>query len=174
MPGLVITVKAGRLELDKTQVRKVLRAAGNEIASVAKKLASKADGGGRMYAVKGSSGRGHYRASAPGQPPVRVSGQMIGTLKVRLSKDRETVVVRDGFPAKFLEGGAKGGGFQTGKYRINGKRKGKHRSGNRAPGGRVLLPRPFISVALEMRASSIEKRIAAAINDGLKFQRQKA
>ena len=58
MPGLTITVKAGRLELDKRQVRKVIAAAGREIATVARGLARKSAGGGRTYWLPGSSG-GH-------------------------------------------------------------------------------------------------------------------
>jgi hypothetical protein len=36
------------------------------------------------------------------------------------------------------------------------------------------LPRPFLTTALDMREASIAQRVAASINQGIKFVKQRA
>ena len=165
--GLQITVKAIDLEWDKKGLKTALRAAGNEVAGVARKLVRQSTGGGRTYYIGGSGGgKGRYRASAPGQPPTSVTGLLAKSIKVRVFRSGEGVAVRDtAYYSLFLEGGAQGG---------QGKRVGKHRRGNRGVGARVLKPRPFLSRALNDRRASLEQRLGEAIAKGLKFRRVKA
>ena len=164
---LKITVSSQALVFEKTKVRQALRAAGAEVADFAKHYVMTSAGSGRFYYAQGA---GRYRASAPGQSPVRRTGQLASSFVVKATGD--TVSIRDTrFYAKFLETGATGGGFLKGGG--FGKRKGKHRRGNIAAGARRLQPRPFISKAMDDRRSSIEQRLVAAINGGLKFDRVK-
>jgi hypothetical protein len=176
MDGLRITVQAGRLELDKKHVRTVLRRAGNEIAGAARSLIRQSAGSGRVYWYHGSSGgHGRYRASAPGQAPVSLSGKLASSIKVLLFRSGEGVAVRDAvFYALMLEKGAKGGGGDTREHNLHYARtgSGKRRMNKSAIGQtRVLAPRPFLSIALDQRRASLERRVGEAISTGLKMRR---
>ena len=177
--SLKITVKSQALVFDKTQVRRALRAAGNEVAAAARSTVRRSVGSGKFYYASGSSGgHGRYQASAAGQAPVSVSGQLARSITVGVKNDRAgdpRVSIKDSAPyAKALEVGAKGGGFlKGGGY---GKRpRQAHSKANRGmtPGNRNMAPRPYISAAMDQRRSSIEARLVAAINSGLKFKRIK-
>lgn len=178
MIRLSVTVQPGRLELDKKMLRATMRAVGAEVAGVARGLIRKSAGSGRLY-------RGR-RSSAPGEPPVSLSGTLARSIKVTPYKSGEGVSIRDtAFYALFLQAGARGGGGDT-KNRGNilpagqiGRRgrilRGKNRlKASAVSKTRVLLPRPFLTTALLSREASIAQRVAAAINQGVKFQRVKA
>jgi hypothetical protein len=183
MIGLEVRIDPFFLTLDMKHTRAVLRAAGNEVASVARALIRRSSGGGRFYNYKGHRGA-RYRASAPGQPPVSVSGALAKSIKVRLFRSGEGVAVRDAeFYAKFLELGAKGGGgyargdnillagerhWRTGRVlRLQNRMKSTAVSQSR-----TLAPRPFLSVALDAKRASIEARIGEAITGGIKFSKE--
>lgn len=177
MIGLEIRMEGFWIELDKKHLRSVLRAAGAEIASVARALIRRSSGGGRFYNYKGHRGA-RYQASAPGQPPVSISGVLAKSIKVRPFKSGEGVAVRDAaFYAKFLEIGAKGGGGNARGSNILpagvGGRSQNRMKASAISKSRVLAPRPFLSAALDQRRASITTRIEAAIAEGVKFQRVK-
>lgn len=178
MLRMKIDVPAGKLELQKTRKRAIMRAAGREVAALAKSLAS-SQGSGRVYFGPGGSAgkyRGgyakmRYRASAPGEPPAKVTGNLVNSFVVRPFRSGDGVVVRDtAFYALFLERGARGGG-------LAGPRGAKVRRGRRrflTATTRVLLPRPFLTAALDQRAPSIGPRIVRAVEQDIKFVRQRA
>ena len=167
MIGLSVTVRAGHLELDKTLVRRTLRAAGAEIAALARSKIRAPDGGGRLYYGKRYPG-GRHRASLPGQPPATATGNLLRSISVKVFRDGEGVAIRDSAPeALWLEGGARGGGRlkRAGSFVRGGAGIGKTR---------VLAPRPFLSTALMEREASIGRRLKTSIDDGMKFVREKA
>jgi hypothetical protein len=171
--SLAITIPHVRIMFTRKILRKNLRIAGNEVARVARSKIRSATGGGRLYYGPGGSIKYRpgtasmpYRASAPGQAPVSVTGTLAKHIKLRMSKkrSRDAVVLRAGdddnnaFYAKMLEVGAKGG--------RPGQRNKRRRSQLYVSSGRVLAPRPFLSTALAERAPSIRTRLAdAAIRD---------
>ena len=184
MIRLEVKMEGFWLEFDKKHLRSVMRAAGGEIAAAARRMIRRSSGSGRFYNYKGHRGA-RYQASAPGQPPVDISGALSKSIKVRPFKSGEGVAVRDNaFYAKFLEFGAKGGGGNT-RDRSNillageiGRGGRVLRGQNRMKAGaisktRVLAPRPFLTAALDQRRASITTRIEAAIIEGMKFQRAK-
>ena len=164
MIKLDVKVSAGSLlSWDKKRLKKLMRQAGQEVAAVARALIRRSEGGGRTYLRDGR----RYQASAPGQAPVRVSGALLRGIKVRPFKSGEGVAIRDSeFYARILEGGARGGGRVGGKGARN--RRGKPQT------SRVLLPRPFLSLALTMRQGSLGQRIRAAVMDDVAFKKMKA
>lgn len=161
------------LAFEKKRLKALMRSAGTEIAALARALIRRSARGGRVY--RGSGGNkyrpyrpGRYSASAPGEAPANVTGTLARSIKVRPFKSGEGVAIRDTmFYALFLERGARGGGRKrSAGQRVRGK------SGTATD--RVLLPRPFLSTALERRQSSIGERLKAAVLDGIEFRRMKA
>jgi hypothetical protein len=164
-----------RTTFDKKNVTAVLRAAGAEIASVARRKIRQAVGGGRVYYGKG---RGRHQASLPGQPPANWSGGLASSIRARPFKNGDGVLIRDAaFYALFLEAGARGG-IGSGKRGVRGRRNAAQRRGGiRAVfpvGNRVLAPRPFLSAALADRSASLMPRIKDAVVKDIKFQRVSA
>ena len=173
MPQFTISIPPGySIIAGKTQLRKVLRAAGNEIAAKAK--ASIRQGA----ATKKRSAK---RQSIPGQPPVGRTGNLARGIGVTIWRNGEGVTIKDkarsprgsGAPyALFLEKGAQGG-IGSGKKGVTGrsnKKRGRVRV--QIVGKRVLLPRPFIIPALEqVVASGLTDRVREAIINGLEFKR---
>lgn len=154
---------AGLIVNEKKQLKKLMRQAGAEVASVARALIRRSEGGGRTYYRDGKK----YQASAPGAAPGSVSGALLRGIKVRPFKSGEGVAIRDTeFYALMLEGGAKGGGRKGGK-------KARNRRGV-AQTSRVLMPRPFLSAALAQRQASLGLRIRNAIMSDIAFKRVKA
>lgn len=184
-----VVVKAGRLELDKRKLKSVIRSAGREVKARTEVLLASGAGGGRHYGgVSASPYRpkhGPYNASAAGQVPVKVSGQIAGSIVVRVFKSGEGVAIRSNkFYAKFLETGARNGGgsrksgnlLMAGEMSKDGRRilRGRNRLKKSATlTGRILAPRPFLTTALEQVQGTLATRIGAAINDGIKFKREK-
>lgn len=173
--SLAIQVPQVALTYDKGALRKVLRAAGAEVAAVTRSMLKNSVGTGRTYYGPGGSMKyrsgggqhGKYQASAAGQPPVKVTGTLAKSLKVVPFKSGDGVAVRENiFYALFLAAGAKGGGRRgSGGKKVRGKR-GIGQS-------RVLDPRPSLSAALADREASIASRVQDAVRQGLKFVRVK-
>ena len=163
-----ITVPAYAFTVDKSALRKALRAAGVEVASVARALIRKSQSG------------------APGQPPVNRTGNLASHMSVKVFKSGGGVSIEDTAESKrgshapyalFLEFGAVGG-IASGKAGVKGKRNKRRRINGKSVlisvvGSRVLPPHPFLTTALEQRESSIAERVQAAVIDGIKFQRIK-
>jgi hypothetical protein len=176
MIGLEIEIpQRYRTAFDKKNVQAVLRAAGAEIASVARRKIRQAVGGGRVYYGKG---RGRHQASLPGQPPASWSGNLAGSIRARPFKNGDGVLIRDtAFYDLFLEAGAKGVGSRRRKAR-SGNRNRRLLGGVNSPvpqGGRgVLAPRPALSAALAERSASIGPRVQQAVMKDMKFQRVSA
>jgi hypothetical protein len=173
MIGLGIEIpQKYRMAFDKKNVQAVLRAAGAEIASVARRKIRQAVGGGRVYYGRG---RGRHQASLPGQPPASWTGGLANSIKVHSLKSGDGVLIRDAaFYALFLEAGAKGVGNRRRSARLRNRNRRLLGGANfPAPqGGRgVLAPRPFLSAAAAERSASIGPRVQEAIMKDLKFQR---
>ena len=103
--------------LDKRQLKALMRSAGGDIAAKDRRLISASSGSGRVYrggggaAYRGAYRKGPYRASAPGDPPVQVSGSLRKSVRVYPFPDGNGFAVRERqFYALFLETGAQGGG----------------------------------------------------------------
>jgi hypothetical protein len=175
MALLNIDVPAGwTVVAGKAQVRKVIGAAGNEVAA-------------RARAIIRSGDRKH--ASEPGQPPHSVSGKLARSIRSRTRKDGEGATIRASeFYALFLSLGARGGGGNThdkANILLAGERKWVRgrwkvlREVNRTKRSaisrnRVLLARPFLGPALDqVIANGLADRVRAAITSGLKFERGK-
>lgn len=132
----------------KKELRKVMRQAGNEIVRDAKALVRS----GNKNTV-----------SIPGQPPISKTGALASAIKLSARNNGLKLIISDPMPALFLEAGAKGGGNRS---------KGKGRNKKEQLGTkRVLEPRPFISVAAESNISSLEKRIATALRNGIDLKK---
>jgi hypothetical protein len=170
-----VIVPAARLELDKKMVRATMRQAGQEIAREARRLIRTSQGGGRLYRGPGGSAkayrggyiRGSHQASASGQAPASVTGNLARSIVVRPFKSGEGVAIRDtAFYALFLEGGATGGGRMGPR---GNKRRGKGGIGTT----RVMLPRPFLTMALQTQSATLGPRLVRAVEDGVKLRVKK-
>lgn len=172
---LKMTVSSwGEVRLDDREVKKLMRAAGNDVRTKTARLINRSDGGGRVgYRPNGPS----YRASTPGEPPVRVSGKLRASLKTYVFKSGMGFAVRAReFYALFLETGAHGGGNPFGgrpgaaaahrtKYRRK-RAKGRY-------GTRVLEPRPFLDAVMNAEAPELDRRIRTAFERGVTWKATK-
>jgi hypothetical protein len=173
----------GEVELDKRGLKALMRGAGNEIAAKTRRLISQSGGSGRYYAGGGGSAyRGSYRAegyyaSAPGQPPVRVSGTLRGSLRVYPYPNGNGFAVRErAFYALFLEAGAHGGGNPYGgrpgaAARAAGRRR-RHRARGRYQ-ARVLLPRPSLDRVMAEEEPELDRRVRTALDHALTWRQTK-
>jgi hypothetical protein len=166
----------GEVMLDKRELRAVMRAAGNDIARRDRTLIGQSSGAGRLYrggggsAYRGSYRPGAYRASAPGQPPVRVSGTLRSSVKVYVYRNAEGFAVRErAFYALFLEAGASGGG-NPGARATAKQRAGRRRARARSYGKRVLQPRPHLDRVMQQEAPNLNRRVREALTRGLKWR----
>lgn len=160
------------LVYEKKTLKKVMRQAGSEVAAVARSLIERGSGSGRVYIRKGR----RYQASRPGAAPVKLSGNLRRGIKVSVFKSGEGVAVRDKeFYARFLEAGAKGGGKGKASRNKLGLRGllTLSRSRTVTTTSRILLPRPFLTKALDMRRDSIAQRIRDAVERDVQFVRIK-
>jgi hypothetical protein len=171
----------GVVMLDKKQVRAVMRAAGNDIRSKTARLVNKTQGSGRQYyggggaAYRGEYRPGRYRASAPGSPPVRVSGTLRGSLKTYLYPSGEGFAVRERiFYALWQETGASGGG-NPGKRALLpiNRRTGKRKRAKGVYTRRVLAPRPAIASVIASEAANLNRRVEAALLQGMTWKQTK-
>lgn len=155
-------VTGGALVYEKKQLKKVMRAAANEVAAVAKALLGRSAGGGLVYYRAGR----RVQASQAGSAPVSVTGALRRGIKVSVFRSGEGATIRDSqYYALVLEAGAKGGGRKGGKG-VRNKRGGPGTS-------RVMQPRPFLSLALDQRADSIGARIREALVNDIEFRKVK-
>ena len=155
-----VDVPNAQLRLDKKEVRRVMRKAGQEIAALAK-AEMRASKGGRVYYK-----HGRRVASAAGDAPAAQTKKLMQSIKVRPFKSGLGVAVRaTEFYALFLESGAEGGSPHGGTTSADGKRLGicnkyAKRGGKRVKiamvGKRVLLPRPYLSRALAARERGLD------------------
>lgn len=141
-------------------MKKVLRRAGAEVAARARALI-------RQGASKG-------RVSTPGQPPVSRTGVLASSIKVKPWQDGQGVSIRDtAFYSLFLQQGAQGGGNPGTRMPINPKT-GKRKRAKGVMTKRVLLPHPFMTVALEqVEQSNLGQRIVDAVVGDLDFKKAK-
>lgn len=156
---VVIAQKDALFLFDKKVLKKTMRQAGQEVAAVAKRL------------IRSSTGQ-------PGGPPKSVTGQLIRSIKVRPSRSGLSVRVLDdatdpkGRPyAVFLEAGTQQRTKPAGRVkRVHRKRTGPLTP---KPGFTTVMPRPFLSLALDQRSQSLAKRIGDAVQAGVAFKRIK-
>lgn len=177
MGELKVTVNSwGEVALDKREMKKVMRAAGNEIKSKTARLINSTSGGGQVYHYR--SKQGTYVASTPGNPPVRASGALRSSLRTYPYPSGEGFAVRAGkYYALFLEAGAKGGGNPYG--RSGGGASGEHsaRKRKRRKGQyttRVLEPRPFLDRVMAQEAPEIDRRVKQAMSQALTWKQTAA
>jgi hypothetical protein len=167
----------GEIHLDPKGVRALMRGAGNDVARKTRALISRGGGGGRTYrgggggACRGGYKPGHYTASAPGEPPVQVTGSLRNSLKTYVYRDGLGFAVRERqFYSLFLEAGAQGGGNAgqraTAKQRAQARR---HRARS-AYTARVMEPRPHLDRVMEQEAKNLDARIGAAFEKGLTWR----
>ena len=184
MIRLEVKMEGFWLEFDKKHLRSVMRAAGGEIAAAARRMIRRSSGSGRFYNYKGHRGA-RYQASAPGQPPVDISGALPNRSRCARSRaaraSRSATRILRAIPRVRRQGRRRQHARPQQhparrRDRLDGGR--LLRGQNRMKAGaisktRVLAPRPFLTAALDQRRASITARIEAAIIEGVKFQRAK-
>jgi hypothetical protein len=155
-------LQGGKLLFDKKGLQKIMMAGGREVAAQARLLIA------RKLGPKSKKVR---VASMAGSAPNSITGLLRKSIVVKaLARKRLGARIIDtAFYAKFLETGAKGGGGRKGSG-------AKRKKGVPAAlsTGRVLLPRPFLSTAMNMKRSSIDMRVKAAVNEGVAWSPEKA
>lgn len=172
MSDLRVTISSwGQVQIDKREMSKLMRAAGNDIKNQTARLINKSEGGGRLTHYHGKGGT--YHASAPGEPPVRASGALRASLKTYVFKSGEGFAVRARqFYALFLEAGAKGGG-NPGRRGVVNPRTGRRKRARGVYTSRVLEPRPFLDRVMDERAPELEHRMRAAFDQALTWKQTK-
>lgn len=167
----------GTVRLDKTGMKKLMRAAGGEVARKTRRLIAQSTGSGRTYRGGGGAGyrggyrAGHYRASAPGSPPVRVTGTLYRSIRTYPYRSGDGFAVRArAVHASFLEIGATGGG-NPGRRAI-AARGGRRRTARRYT-VRRLEPRPFLGRVMREEQARLERRLHAAFEVGLSWRETK-
>jgi hypothetical protein len=129
-------------------------------------------GGGAAY--RGSYRPGHYTASAPGQPPVRVSGYLRSSLRAYAYPSGEGFAVRERqFYSLFLESGARGGGNPGSRYGVRARRNLARRRRVQTFLSRVLLPRPHLDRVMEQEAPELDRRVREALDQSLTWRETK-
>jgi len=182
---LKLTIKNwGTVALEKRELSRVMRGAGNDVRSKTARLINQSTGDGRKYRggggsqYRGSYVAGPYTASAPGEAPVRVSGKLREMLKTYVFKSGEGFAVRARqFYALFLEVGARGGGNRFGGKPQAAKlwRERRHRQRGRGlHTTRVLEPRPFLDRVMQEQQGEIDRRVRKALTQGLTWKESKA
>lgn len=179
MTALRVTISSwGTVELDKRELKNLMRSAAGTVRTATRKAIARKGGGGRLYsggggsAYRGAYRRGAYRASAPGAAPVSVSGTLSSSISAKPFKSGEGFAVRArAFYGLFLEAGARGGGNPHGRTLGHARRARARRRG--AYAARVLLARPFLSRVMAEQAPELEKRVRLALDQGLKWKATK-
>jgi hypothetical protein len=181
MSDLKLTVTHwGNVALDKRELRKLMRAAGNGVRSKTARLIKAGEGGGRSYPAHAATpyrpAAPAYRASAPGQPPAAPTGSLRGSLRTYVYKTGEGFAVRARqFYALFLEAGAKGGGNPgTRAVKPVNRRTGRHMRAKGVYTRRVLEPRPFLDRVMTQEAPELERRVRTALDHALTWKETKA
>ena len=156
------------VQLDPKQVKALMRSAGNDIKTKTQRLLARTGGGGRTYRggggarYRGTYKPGRYTASAPGEPPVHVTGTLRGSVRSYVYKSGEGFAVRErAFYAVMLEAGSRGGGPRRGRGR------GRRRA---AASARVLRPRPALERVMAAENARLQQRVERAFREGLKWR----
>jgi len=177
MSDLQIRVSSwGSVMLDKREMTKLMRAAGNDVKTKTARLINASSGGGAITHYRGNR-HGTYRASMPGDPPVRASGDLRASLKTYPFKSGDGFAVRARqFYALFLEVGARGGGNPFGgrpaaSAAWRGQQHRKRARGRYTQ--RVLEPRPFLDRVMQQEEPMIERRMRVAFEKGLTWKQTK-
>lgn len=155
MLSLRISLPSASFQFDKKPMRQAMRQAATEEVRRVKSVLRNT-GGGRTY--------GHHTAAAPGMPPASLTGQLLRGVKARVTKNGLGFTLYDRQPyAVMQEAGSSGGGGRRGSRNRRGK-----------PVTKRLQPaHPFISAILKQDFSKIQKRMVAAINQGIAFKATK-
>jgi hypothetical protein len=168
----------GEVALDKRQLKALMRSAAGDVKTKTARLIAKTTGSGRTYrggggsAYRGTYRPGAYRASAPGDPPVTVSGTLRQSLKAYPYPSGEGFAVRErAFYALFLEAGATGGG-NPGRGRQR-QRAWTRRHRARATTRRVLAPRPHLDRVMQQEEPNLQRRVRQALAEGLRWRETK-
>lgn len=183
MSALTLKVNSwAEVALDKAGMKKLMRGAGGEIARKTRRLIAASAGSGRVYrggggaAYRGAYRPGPYRASAPGEAPVRVSGALAKSIRTYAYKSGDGFAVRARqFYALFLEVGASGGGNPGGSRGARGSAGAqrvlaRRHSARGRYAGRRLLPRPFLDRVMQQEEANLQRRVRAAIAGGLSWR----
>jgi HK97 gp10 family phage protein len=153
----------------RKQVKKVLRQAGREVSRAAARLVEDTVGAGRQY--------GSHIASAPGQAPAELSGNLASSFSVASGRGLSVTVTDGAHYALFLEEGSVGGGAPPGvKFSKGdkGKRNTKTKDGDIiAATNRKQDPRPFLTVALENMEDDLRRRVVEAIEQNVNLKEVK-
>ena len=108
-------------------------------------------------------------------PPIRRSGALRGSLKAYVFKSAEGFAVRARqFYALFLEVGARGGG-NPGSRAVKpiNRRTGRRMRAKGVYTARVLEPRPFLDRVMAQEAGELNRRVGAALQNGLTWKETK-
>jgi hypothetical protein len=180
MSDLKLTVSHwGEVALDKRELRKLMRSAGNDIKTKTARLINKAEGGGRHYsahaATKYRPAAPAYTASTPGSPPAAPTNTLRASLKNYVYPTGEGFAVRARqFYALFLEAGAKGGGNPGARaVRPINRRTGRHMRAKGVYTTRVLEARPFLDRVMAEQAGELNRRVKLAIDKSLTWKETK-
>jgi hypothetical protein len=161
----------GEVTLDKREVNNLMRSAGNDVRSKTMRLINQTDGGGRSYFAPGGA---RYRASSPGNAPVRRTGALRTSLKTYVLKRTTGFAVRAReFYALFLEAGAKGGGNPGRRAARLNPRTGRAKRARGMFTKRVLEPRPFLDRVMAQEEPNIERRVRQALTQAMKWKQTK-
>jgi hypothetical protein len=180
MSALKLSITSwGEVALDKRGLKSLMRSAGGDIARKDKRLIDSSAGSGRLYrggggsAYRGAYRPGPYQASAPGDPPVQVSGSLRNSVRTYVYPNGEGFAVRERqFYALFLEAGARGGGNATGGRRSTTASRAQARR-HRARGvftARVLQPRPHLDRIMQAEAANLDRRVRKALDEGVTWR----
>lgn len=166
--GITVDPQNAVFVYEKKKLKAIMRAAVGEIAADARKRLKAKAGQGRIYRGSGGSAyrpykSGRYQASAPGQSPANVTGTLLRSIKPSVFKSGQGGRVSAAFYDLFLEDGAEGGAAGA----------KKRRKGAPPTSGRVLVPRPTLSAALDAKEASIADRIRTSIVQDIAFKRMK-
>jgi hypothetical protein len=180
MAALKLTITNwGEIALDERGITRLMRSAGNDIRTKTARLIARETGGGRLYrggggaAYRGRYRPGAYRASAPGDAPVRVSGSLQGSLKTYVFRSGIGFAVRARqFYSLFLEAGAHGGGNPYGGRGAGttGPRRRRHAVRGGARSSRVLSPRPFLDRVIRTEERRLQSRVRVALDGALTWR----
>lgn len=181
MSELKLTVTHwGQVALDQREMKKLMRSAASNVRSLTAKLINRSEGSGRAYrggggaAYRGTYSSSPYRASAPGEAPVRVTGTLRNSLKAYVYPSGEGFAVRERiFYSLFLERGARGGGNPGQKGRVRNPRTGRFKRARSAYTTRVLAPRPALDRVMEQQQGELERRVGTALRQGMTWKQTK-
>jgi len=141
MATINIKFPSATLVLKKDEIRKALRAAGRLVADRAKSL------------IQGSSG-------GPGNPPKSRTGSLASKMRVTMRGDRVTITDNE-YYALALEAGV---------ANDPRPRKSKKAGGQISQTIRRMMPRPYLSTALNASTDEITRRLQDAIQKNITFK----